>query len=90
MLLPTIQLIQEMFQKKVIGGKHLPEKKLLRSIITKLDKSSRREFLEEYKTIINNFMIIRIRKRTGKSDDWHISLNPSKIEELHKLIGDTK
>ncbi|MBT4824344.1 hypothetical protein HN695_00085 [Candidatus Woesearchaeota archaeon] len=79
-------ILEDMYLFKYIGGRHTPEKKFLRKIIIILDKKQRREFIKEYKQIINDGLIIREFKRTKKGMDWHISLNPRKIKEIQEVI----
>ena len=42
--------------------------------------------MKEYRDAINNHLILKIKKRTGKGSDWHISLNPRKLKELYEMI----
>ena len=44
------------------------------------------EFEKEYRDTINNQLILKIKKRTGKGSDWHVSLNPRKLKELYEMI----
>ncbi|MFH1637671.1 MAG: hypothetical protein ABIB71_04585 [Candidatus Woesearchaeota archaeon] len=35
---------------------------------------------------INNQLILKTKKRTGKGSDWHISLNPRNLKEVYEMI----
>ena len=75
-----------MLSKRIIGGSHTPEGKLIASKTKWLNKKEIKQFEKEYKQIINNKIIIRLKKRTKKSSDWHISLNSKKLKELSELL----
>jgi hypothetical protein len=75
-----------MLNHRCIGGKHKPEAELKRNKTRWLSKEERRDFEEEYRGAINNGLIIRVKKKTGKGDDWHISLEPSRLRELYEMI----
>lgn len=79
-------IITSMLNKKVIGGKHTPEGKLITSKTRWLKKEEYNEFNKEYRDAINSQLILKIKKRTGKGSDWHISLNPRKLKELYEMI----
>ena len=79
-------ILISMFNKRIIGGSHTPENKLIVSKTKWLNKKEINQFEKEYKQIINNKIIIRLKKRTKKSSDWHISLNPKKLKELSELL----
>ncbi len=78
--------ISRMFNMNIIGGKHAPEDRLIKKKIKALKPIERKIFIREYKNLINNGLIIRTKKMTGKGSDWHISLNPRKIRELGELL----
>lgn len=79
-------IITSMLNRRYIGKKHTAEDKLIKSKTKWLQKEDYRDFEEEYKELINNNSILRIKKRTGKGSDWHISLNPRKLKRLYQLI----
>lgn len=64
-----------MLNKRYIGGKHTPEDNLIKSKIKWLNKGDIKIFYKEYKEMLNNQLLLRIKKRTKKNYDWHISLN---------------
>ena len=80
-------MITFMLSKKYIGGKHFPEEKLIKSRTKWLQKEKLKEFNQEYKELLNNVIILRKKKRTGKGSDWHISLNPRKLKEAYEMSG---
>lgn len=75
-------VISFMLNKKYIGARHTPEEKLIISKTKWLQKEDYRDFKKECKSLINDQIIIRVKKKTGKGSDWHISLNPRKLKEL--------
>jgi hypothetical protein len=76
-------LILYLFNKKIIGTCHVPEKKILRMKTKWLKKDQIVTFNKEYKQFINNGILIRVKKKTGKGNDWHISLNPKKLGVIY-------
>jgi len=36
--------------------------------------------------VTNAKIILRVKKKTGKGSNWHISLNPRKLKELYGII----
>ncbi len=81
---PINALIFTLMNKRIIGAKHTNEKNI---ILSKTKWASREEikiFKNEYKKLIDERFVIRIKKRTGKGSDWHISLNPHKIGEINE------
>lgn len=83
-----IDLLKCLLSKKCVGGRHIPERKVIIRLVAHLSRSERRNFDREYKHMLNQGLIIRMKKRTGKGSDWHISLNPKKIEEVSGLLHD--
>jgi hypothetical protein len=79
-------LLATLLGKHCIRGKHTPEEKIILSKIKSLDKHERKQFAKEYKQAVNNHFIIRVKKRTAKSYDWHITLNPRKLKEIHTIV----
>ncbi|MBU0758092.1 MAG: hypothetical protein KKF44_08540 [Nanoarchaeota archaeon] len=53
-----------------------------------MPKTDRTIFDKEYKNIVNEGIILRTKKRTGKSSEYHLSLNPRKLCELKKMIDE--
>jgi len=75
-----------MLHNRIIGEKHSPEQLLIKSKIKHLNKNEQKEFYEEYEIMVQKQYFIRLKKRTGKGSDWHVSLNPEKISELEEEI----
>ena len=77
-------LLLYMLTRKIIGAKHMPEYRIVKSV---LKNQKEKMFDKEYKKIINEGLIIRLKKRTGKGSDWHVSINPRKIKEIMKKVN---
>ena len=72
---------------KRIFNRHTPEDKLLRRKTKWLKESEKKGFDKEYRWLVNEVIILREKKRTGKGSGWHIRLNPRKLKEAYELIG---
>ena len=79
-------LITFMLSKKYIGGKHTQEDRLVKSKTKWLQQPDCSDFKKEYKQMLTDQYFIRLKKRTGKGYDWHISLNPRKLKQLYTLL----
>ena len=79
-------LLMTLMNKRIIGGRHTPEKKIIKSKTRWLTKSEKRQFDKQYKELINLNIIIKQMKRTKKDSDYHIALNPAKLREMYELI----
>jgi hypothetical protein len=77
--------IESLLTKGIIGHKHAPENIII-SRVKNLNKYAQREFWNEYENLIREDYFWRLKKRTGRGSDWHISLNPEKLEELKELM----
>jgi hypothetical protein len=75
-------LLAHMINRGYIGARHLPESRIIISKIKWLSKADKKEFFSQYKEMLNDHYIMRLKKRTGKGSDWHISLNPRRIKEV--------
>jgi len=82
-----LALLMQLLNRKCIGGKHKPEKEIITAKIRWLSNTEKREFDKEYRQMVNDGIIMKMMKRTGKGDEWHISLNPSKLKEIYGMIG---
>jgi hypothetical protein len=78
-------ILARMLNRRIIGAKHLPEDKLIK--MQWLNKNERKEFLKEYREMVNQGIIIISKKKTGKGSANHISLNPAKIKEAIEMIS---
>ena len=76
-------LIFTLLNKRIIGAKHTPEKKLLLSKTKWLIPKDKRLFEKAYKDFIRKDYVLRVKKKTGKSGDWHISVNPRRLKGLY-------
>ena len=84
-------LLITMINRRFIGGKHFPEDKLLHNKIKWIENDDRHQFEVEYNQLVNQGIIIRQKKRTGKGSSWHIWLNPSIVYDLKRqLFGDVR
>ena len=77
-----------LINKKYVGGRHTFEDRLIKSKTKRIDRADIREVDKEYKMLINEGFIVRLKKRTGKGSDWHISLNPGKLKELKEKLNE--
>lgn len=75
-----------LLNKRYIGGKHIPEDKVLKSKTKWADPKYLPDFNKEYKELTNKNFILKLKKKTGKGSDWHISLNPRRLKDLYELI----
>jgi len=75
-----------LLNKRYIGNKHFPESKLIVSRTKYLSTEEQKEFEKEYKELINGLFLLKLKKRTGKGADWHISLNPRRLKEIYEMI----
>jgi len=79
-------IIVTMFKHGYVGARHIPEERLVVSRIKFLRKNLQKEFYKEYHTLLQKNYFIRLKKRTGKGSDWHVSINPEMVEELHEFM----
>ena len=79
-------MLNKMFRRNIIGAKHTPENLIIGSKLKHVNNYSKKEFYEEYHKLLRQNYFIRLKKRTGKGSDWHISLNPEMIEEIKELV----
>ena len=79
-------VLQRLLIGNYIGAKHRPEQKVLKRATIRLDKDAIKIFQHEYRLMLNQSWLIRLKKRTGKGSDWHISLNPKKLQEIKDSI----
>ncbi|HIH31648.1 TPA: hypothetical protein HA235_02985 [Candidatus Woesearchaeota archaeon] len=82
------RMIAVMMNQHIVGHKHIPEMLLIKSRIKNLSKQQQKEFMDEYSRLVNMDYFWRLKKRTGKGTEWHISINPDMLVDLKELIGD--
>ena len=71
--------------RNYIGRKYFPEKKLIVSRTKWLNKVDYKEFFKEYKEVRKYLLVVM--KRTGKGNEWHISINPKCLGEIKDMLG---
>ncbi len=80
-------ILLTLLNKKCFGGKHTPEKRLINSKLKWANKEEKKEFERGYRELVNEGIILRSKKMTGKSSDWHVCLNPKRLKELSEKLG---
>jgi len=83
----TKAILLFLLNKRYIGGKHFPEEKLFVSRTKYLARDEQRKCETELHDLIRSGSILRAKKRTGKGSEWHISLNPHKLQEIYEMIA---
>lgn len=81
------KILNILWARKCVGGKHAPEDRIIVPKIKWMNKNEQKQFMKEYQYFVDNAFVLRFKKRTGKGTDWHISLNPEKIDELLSSLG---
>ena len=80
------ELCLRLLNRRIIGKKHTPEKKLLLWKTKYLFSSEKKLFEKEYKLFVQKEYILRVKKMTGKQGDWHISINPRFLKEIYEEL----
>jgi len=82
-------ILNKLVRARVWGGKHTPfafvEKGL--SLEFRMTHSGKKAIQRAIGELQNEQWIILVQKRTGKSSDIHISLNPRKVAEIGSFLG---
>ncbi len=81
----TESILLFLLNKHIIGAKHFPEHKFVVSRTKWLDKDERKVFEKEYSELINQGILLRLKKKTGKGTEWHISLNPERLKDIYEM-----
>ena len=81
-----VAVIRHLVEKKCYGNKHVPEERVFKNFIRNLTKDDKRVLEKEYRKLLNEGYIYRMKKRTGSGEDWHISLNPHMVGQLYTLL----
>jgi hypothetical protein len=84
-----LRILKAMVSKNIIGHKHAPERLIILPKIKLLSKAEQKQFYKEYHGFIQNNYFWRIKKRTGKGSEWHISIDPDLIQQIKKIIGES-
>lgn len=79
-------MLDKMLRHHIVGAKHIPENLMIKSKLKHLDSRLKKEFYTEYELLLKQNYFIRLKKRTGKGSDWHISLNPEMMEEINNML----
>ena len=79
-------LLLTLLNRKIIGSKHTLESNMIKTKIRWLSRAEKSSFNKEYQGLLKDSMIIRKKKKTGKSFDWHISLNPRMLHTVMETI----
>lgn len=80
-------VLKYLWKKKYFGHKHTPEERTIKKVVHWRNREQKKEFNSQYKEVINEGLILRLKKRTGKGSDWHISINPKKIKDLMEKLN---
>lgn len=78
----TKKILRWMFNRRIIGGKHTPEGRVLQ-MVHYLPANEQKETLKEYEECIKQRQWISRMKKTGA---WHVTLNPDMIDEIAREI----
>lgn len=79
-------VVRTLLTRKCIGGVHTPEAQLFRKFKNIHDKIIRKKIDEDWKQLENSGCIIRMKKRTKKGTDYHVSLNPKRVFEMKEWL----
>jgi len=77
------KLVEYMKSHKIYGAKHIPEELIINSRTRHLSKSERKEFLDAYHD--HEFLFHKLKKRTGRGSEWHISLNVKELANFQNI-----
>ena len=77
------ELLKKLYYQHCIGGKYLPENLCLRHI-KHLRKEEHRKAIREWEKFIKEGLVL-IKPKPGER---HVSLNPQRISEIKKIIGE--
>ena len=77
----TKDIIRKLYHKKRIGGRHTEEKNCLRWI-KDLSPEKHKLVLKEWRECIKEGLILK----EIKTGEFHVSINPKKIKEIHEII----
>jgi hypothetical protein len=82
----TEAILLFLLNRHYIGAKHFPERKLVISRTKWLNNVDKKAFDKEYLSMLKADYFIRLKKKTGKGTEWHISLNPEKLKEIFDMV----
>ena len=78
----TKDVLRFLWLRKIIGGKHTPEGRVLK-LITHLPSEKQREVVAEWEYCIKQLQWVFRMKKTG---EWHVTINPKKLREIVEAI----
>jgi len=78
----TKALLRRLLSKRIIGGKHTPEKRVL-SWIAHLPPDEQKRIITDWELCIKQYCWVLRMKKTG---EWHIALNPRTLSEVIKIL----
>lgn len=82
-------VIRFLLTHKCVGGVHTPESFLFKRFKNVHDKQIRKKIAVQWFELEREGFIIRMKKRTRKGSDYHISLNPSFVPLLREMSKPT-
>lgn len=82
-------ILRELIKRKKIGGSHIPLDNVIRYLPEEFLKDKRTKKIINFtlKELVNNKMVVVLKKKTGKGSDLHISVNPRKLKEIAELLN---
>ena len=81
----TKDILRFLWVRKVIGGKHTPEGRIMK-LIAHLSAREQNEVINEWEYCIKQLQWVFRMKKTG---EWHVTLNPKKLREILESTGGT-
>lgn len=84
-------ILQKLIRGNIWGGKHKPLDFIYNGLPNHYRNTHQgKKMIEKaVKDLMNNQWIVVLPKRTGKSLEEHISLNPRKVSEIRQFIEDS-
>lgn len=81
-------ILRELIKRRKIGNSHIPLDSVTHHLSDEFLKQKRVQKIikSTLKELVNNGMVIVLKKKTGKGSDLHISVNPRKIKEVAGLL----
>lgn len=82
-------ILRELIKRRKIGGSHTPLDNITQHLpdIFLKEKRTQRIIKFALKDLVNNGLVIVLKKKTGKGSDLHISANPKKLKEIAELLN---
>ncbi len=82
-------ILRELIKRRKIGCSHTPLDNVVQHLPDEFlkDKRTKKIINSALKELVNNGMVIVLKKKTGKGSDLHISVNPRKLKEIAELLS---